>query len=179
MSPTQSRKSPRDTAAALIKRQRVRRAPIRVDRIARDLGIEVHYHPAEDDLSGALIRENGRAIIGVNSSHHPNRQRFTIAHEIGHFSLHASLNFHVDNDFVRVDFRHKHPPSDSPVEEMEANQFAAELLMPEELLRSDVPKRRALDDAAITSLARRYEVSKQAMEIRLRNLMFLPPVEST
>lgn len=172
-----TRRTPRDEAREVLRTCGARRAPVQVERIARKLGLDVKFEAADDDLSGALVRENGRALIGVNSRHHPNRQRFTIAHEIGHFRLHAPSEFHMDDDFARVVFRDKNSSLASDQEEIEANQFAAELLMPEDLLRSDLPKRRRIDPAVIESLAQRYAVSKQAMEIRLRNLGFLPPVD--
>lgn len=154
---------------------RVNRAPVPVQQIARKLGIAVKFQPAEDELSGALVRENGRAVIGVNSLHHENRQRFTIAHEIGHYRMHDSVRFHMDDDFRRVDFRAK--ASSTVGAEIEANQFAAELLMPERFLRSDLAKKRRVDDSTVEAVAKRYVVSKQAMEIRLRNLGYLPPVD--
>jgi Zn-dependent peptidase ImmA (M78 family) len=63
-----------------------------VEQIAESYGIELRYEPAEQELSGALIRKGRKeVVIGVNSSHHPNRQRFTIAHEIAHFLLHEGI----------------------------------------------------------------------------------------
>ena len=72
----------------LIRKNGVTRPPVPVESIAENLGIEIRFEAAEDDLSGALIRKPKEVVIGVNSAHHPNRQRFTIAHEIGHFILH-------------------------------------------------------------------------------------------
>ena len=66
------------------------------------------------------------------------------------------------------------------VDEIEANRFAAALLMPEEFLRRDLlrlkPNDRTIDNA-IHSLAVRYKVSTRAMELRLVNLGFISPVE--
>jgi len=148
------------------------RSPVPVERIAQNLGIEVRFEAAEDNLSGALIRETkGRVVIGVNSDHHPNRQRFTIAHEIGHFILHKGMKLHVDEDF-RVNLR------DGSVndEEIDANAFAAELLMPTEFIERDVQKLVRVDQQALERLARRYQVSSRAMEIRLTNLGLETPL---
>ena len=165
-------------AKSVLAQCRVRRAPVPVRRIARLLGIVVKAEPVEDDLSGALVREGGQAVIGVNSLHHKNRQRFTIAHELGHFRLHDSVPFHMDDDFRRVDFRAKSNPHVSAQDEIEANQFAAELLMPEDFLRADLDKKRGPSEPNVEALAKRYAVSRQAMEIRLRNLGYLPPVDN-
>src|SRR5439155_24819979 len=74
----------------------VRRAPINVVKIASKHA-SVIKRPLEDDISGALIPlgENDWAIL-VNSRHHPNRQRFTIAHELGHLLLHGYRTPHAD-----------------------------------------------------------------------------------
>jgi Zn-dependent peptidase ImmA (M78 family) len=61
--------------------------PVPVDKIAKCLGAEVRFSPLDDELSGMIYINEGTPIIGVNSLHHPNRQRFTIAHEIGHLSF--------------------------------------------------------------------------------------------
>ena len=58
-------------------------APVPVDRIAKGLGATLQFAPLDDELSGMAYVKDGKPIIGVNSLHHPNRQRFTIAHEIG------------------------------------------------------------------------------------------------
>ena len=43
-------------------------------------------------------------LLAVNSSHHINRQRFTLAHELGHFFLHEDMEEHVDQN-LRVAWR--------------------------------------------------------------------------
>jgi len=64
--------------------------PVPVDRIAESLGAIISFEPFEgkDDLSGILYRDGKNKIIGINSAHAQNRQRFSIAHEIGHLRLH-------------------------------------------------------------------------------------------
>jgi len=103
--------------------------------------------------------------------HAPVRRRFTIAHELGHLVLQRDDLFHVDEKFP-VAFRSEDSSKAHSPFEVEANQFAAELLMPEKLLMRDVAKLPlGLDvEEAIAELARRYEVSEQAMTIRLSAL---------
>ena len=63
--------------------------PVPVEKIAKSLGARVRFSPFfYDELSGFVFIKDGVPIIGVNSLHHLNRQRFTIAHEIAHLQLH-------------------------------------------------------------------------------------------
>jgi Zn-dependent peptidase ImmA (M78 family) len=166
-------------AARLLEKYDVRRAPVPVDEIAQAMGLDVRYSPTTDDVSGALIRNGKTAIIAVNSAQHENRQRFTIAHEIGHFLLHKRTQRHFDEDF-RINFRNAVSSEATQRDEIAANQFAAALLMPERFLKTDLV-RMDLDDRGaediIRSLAVRYKVSKRAMELRLVNLGFISPIE--
>ncbi len=137
--------------------------PVPVDEIVERLGATISREPFRGGISGMLYRTDARAVVGVNSAEPPTRQRFTVAHEIGHFLLHASSSMGTKR------------------EEVEANAFAAELLMPEEMLRRHV-EALVRDDAALPAdrlanrLAREFEVSGQAMEIRLGALGFLSPL---
>ena len=159
----------------LLKANHVTKAPVPVERIAANLGIELKFSPAEDDLSGALIRTDETVVIGVNSSHHPNRQRFTIAHELGHFLLHEGIQMHVDEDF-RVNLRNEESSKATSREEIEANRFAAELLMPRHFIEQDVIKYEAHSEDLVQLLSQRYMVSTRAMEIRLTGLGVVSPV---
>jgi Zn-dependent peptidase ImmA (M78 family) len=78
----------RDTARALLEQHAVRAAPVPVERIAKALGIRVEYAPLDDELSGLAYVRDGVPFVGVNTLHAPNRQRFTLAHELAHVRLH-------------------------------------------------------------------------------------------
>ncbi len=129
-----------------------------------------------DDLSGVLIVEGETRVIGFHASHAPVRQRFTIAHEIGHYILHVKPNqsrLFVDRfvAYRRDDEQNK----GKDTEEIEANAFAAALLMPEALVRGEITKHGYdLDDEEdVAELARRFNVSPMAMSYRLINLGLL------
>ena len=82
--------------------------PVPVKRIAKSLKAQLRYSPLDDELSGMVYVNEGTPIIGVNALHHPNRQRFTIAHECGHLVLHKAqitTEVHVDKDFPDADAR--------------------------------------------------------------------------
>lgn len=158
------------TIAALLEKHRVREAPVPVERMVQDEGISLKA----GDLgakSGLMLRGPDGDVIAVNSAQPRTRQRFTIAHEFGHVVLHADMTAHSDESF-RVKYRDERSSLGSDVEEMEANFFAAALLMPKALLDRDHAQEYVdIDDSeACTPLARRYQVSQQAMGIRLMNL---------
>jgi Zn-dependent peptidase ImmA (M78 family) len=167
----------RKRAAELRERFSVKKAPVDVKELAERMGLVVVPESAPDELSGFLLRDpkKGRAIIGVNANHHPNRQRFTIAHECGHFLLHQGEKLHVDKreSGWLVKLRDGKSAAGTNVDEMEANFFAAELLMPSEWLAADLAKGPPLnidDEERIKKLAKRYEVSAQALALRLQFL---------
>ena len=124
----------------------------------------------QDDISGFLY-PGKRPVIGVNKDQAQVRQRFTIAHELGHLKLHEHRQVHVDREF-RVRFRSGTSSQGINRDEMEANRFAAELLMPLEFLRRDIEERdfALTDNEALWSLAKIYGVSAQAMAFRLNGL---------
>ncbi len=154
---------------------------VNVAKIAKSFGIKIVEAPADDGLSGFLLREQNdeNVVIGVNSNHPRTRRLFTIAHELGHYLLHNYEGFHfdgVDNGF-QLRFRDDRSKDGTDLDEREANLFAAELLMPEEFLQADIKELGPIDLlgdlAKLEKLARRYKVSSQAMSIRLQNLGFV------
>ena len=133
--------------------------------------------PANDDIFGAIMRKGGDVIIAVNPNQHLHRQRFTLGHELGHYFCHFRDQDeleHVDGDF-RVHWRNSASSEGVNWIEIEANRFAASLLMPEMLLRSDVESCSALNRDVIQHLALLYKVSRLAMHYRLIHLGLLPP----
>ena len=154
----------------------VSKAPVPVPRIARRLGLKLQLQPFEEEgeMSGILVRDGKDVILGVNASHHLNRRRFTIAHEIGHFLLHEGDRVFVDRSNYKVSLRDALSSSGSNVEEIEANMFASLLLIPERFLMDDLEGKEIdiADDRAdheVRALARKYKVSPQAMAFRLLN----------
>jgi len=114
----------------------------------------------------------------VNSAQHENRQRFTIAHEIGHFFLHKRARRHFDEDF-RIDYRNSISAEATERDEIEANRCAAALLMPETFLRKGLLRIEADEseaDYVIQTLSIRYKVSRRAAELRLLNLGLISPI---
>ena len=147
----------------------VERVPVRA--IARAAGCVVKLTPLDDDLSGMAFLKDGMRAIVVNSLHHPNRQRFTIAHELGHRQLHLPMlheGVHVDKAIYRRD---QHASKGVEPYEMEANHFAAELLMPKKVLLQHVGSDFDLqDDQKLAALAAVLGVSTAALSFRIQNV---------
>jgi Zn-dependent peptidase ImmA (M78 family) len=148
--------------------------PVDIEVVARSRGAQVVRERLDRDVSGLLIRDGDSVVIGVNDLHAARRQRFTIAHEVAHLELHKGRPLVLDH--VRVNFRDATSSAATNLEEIEANQFAAAILMPRDLVVEEA--QRLLDDPGATAasivplLAQGFDVSDQAMEIRLTNLGF-------
>jgi Zn-dependent peptidase ImmA (M78 family) len=165
------RKKIEQLVAELLARYRVKNPPVLVDDIARKLGLELERHTfAKEEFSGILVRDGGRAVVGINATDHPNRQRFTVAHEIGHFLLHEGDRIFIDRNY-NVSLRSSASSQGTDLEEIEANTFASYLLIPEDLLSRDAEAENIdmENEAAIKRLAKKYHVSTQAMTYRLIN----------
>ncbi len=134
--------------------------PLDIAKLANELGITVRYEVMNEQISGKLNMENGRWIITVNSLHHPNRQRFTIAHELGHFMLHTATksNFE-DQAFFRGN-------SVSENGEKEANRYAADLLMPKDSFDNFVKN----SSNNVGEIAQHFQVSSLAVRYRAKDL---------
>lgn len=165
-------------ADAVLKAARVTRPSIKVENVARSLGITVRYESTSSDVSGALFRSAAKVVVGVNPDHPLNRQRFTIAHEIGHFVLHRE-HLHMDDTRAYSTepgtthrlLRDQVSSQATDPKEIEANRFAAALLMPAIMLKRSLESRDLpLKQKDIEDLAQEYEVSLQAMTFRLSNL---------
>jgi len=150
--------------------------PINVEAIIKELGIQVvrQKYPKDSDISGFVVRRDHVTAIGINSNHSPVRQRFTLAHELGHVLLHppTTQELHIDRQFS-VKFRDEKSSQGLDLEEREANLFAAELLMPRRCLLPELSQNDGIDlegNTAIDAMAKRYDVSSQAFAIRLSTL---------
>jgi len=153
--------------------------PIDVVYLAKALNIEIRLRDFAKDMSGFAYQKGGEKVIGVNASDSPLRQRFTIAHELGHIYLDPRDDLNVDKNFV-LKYRNGLSSQGIDLKEMEANYFAAELLMPEDLLKEDIEAYKKEyggfdfeDDELVRLLAGKYRVSGHAMSVRLASLHYL------
>jgi hypothetical protein len=157
-----------DETAALVDEYR-REPDSRISQLAKRLGVSIRLEDLDLSDSGYLDHNpecgspSGYEIV-VNKRHPVTRQRWTTAHELGHFLLHRG-----DEDvFPTSPIKHRSSFEfyfeDEDKEEAEANQFAADVLIPMSLLH------RAYDrghrDAS--KLAEIFNVSTDAMELRMK-----------
>jgi Zn-dependent peptidase ImmA (M78 family) len=172
---------PEVAAERLLSEQGITQPPVPVDALVERLGIQVVYEPFEGELSGILYQEGDRAIIAVNARNHRVRQRFTIAHECGHYVLHQrERDLFVDKP-IQVQFRNERSSLAVSREEITANRFAAALLMPHQWVIEEANRRlernpSILDADLVADLARLFDVSQQAMEFRLAHLGVWAPL---
>ena len=167
----------RNAAEKLIDRMGIHSPPVDVHGIARSLGLRVVYEDLGSDISGVLVSRDGAASIAVKKSDKEPRKRFTVAHEIGHYYLrhHIQRNELVHADEHRqVIYRSAKASEGLDQMEVQANQFAASLLMPTRLVREHVERRpKPMGDSDVEELAEAFNVSVQAMTIRLTTLGLL------
>jgi Zn-dependent peptidase ImmA (M78 family) len=165
---------PGELANTILHKCDVKSAPVPIEKVAESLGAQIRLSPLDESLSGMIFIRGDTPVIGVNSRHHPNRRRFTIAHEIAHLLLHRDLighQIHVDRKFP-VLMRDGDSAAGTKRMEIQANQLGAELLMPSFLL-TPMLKRGGFDiddEEPLTRLARKFRVSRQALEFRIRNM---------
>jgi Zn-dependent peptidase ImmA (M78 family) len=151
-------------AAEVLRLANANSLPIAIELIAMKHQLRISRAP-HNQFSGMLIRKDGYALIGINSTESVVRQRFTMAHELGHFFLHP-------NQDAFIDYRDNKRDVIRTPREQQANMFAAALLMPREGLRKDcrIFAKHGMTDDDLRMLAKRYQVSEDAMRFRLLNL---------
>ncbi len=141
--------------------------PLPVDpfQVATSLGIKVYTAGLGTNVSGMLVKRRGQdPEIYVNSSDSDNRQRFTVAHELGHYFKRSAAG---EEEWEDIDYRDPLTSQGTDGAEVYANKFAASLLMP-----SDEVKRlfKEYGPSATAVLAYEFGVSEDAMNFRLINL---------
>jgi Zn-dependent peptidase ImmA (M78 family) len=139
--------------------------PVKVSEVARSLGLEVKLATLDPRISGEIKKSSTSTagyVIRVNRHEVFERQRFTIAHEIAHYLLHRDLI----GDGIEDTILYRSDLSDRI--EAEANRLAADLIMPDEMIRrhfNNLGGRK--NEATLIQMARDFKVSEAAMRIRL------------
>ncbi len=150
--------------------------PVPVISIAKDLGLEIYEtKDFEEWQSGSIKKENGSYVIYLNSTQSVSRKRFTIAHEIAHFLKHQryledkgeiveGTKQPVEKPILNRNSKTKTVDSQRYLE-VEANQLAAEILMPEDEFRKVWKESNDVEDLSV-----RFGVSPAAITIRANQL---------
>ncbi|MGA2623821.1 MAG: ImmA/IrrE family metallo-endopeptidase [Bacteroidota bacterium] len=119
-----------------------------------------------DGAEGRIVMNETSGVITINSKIQiPTKKRFVLAHELGHFELHRNKTkiYNDDDDTLNRWYDAKFA-----VEETEANEFAAEFLMPSEIFHSEC-KGKKFGPEVIDYLASRFQVSKTAAILKFAN----------
>jgi Zn-dependent peptidase ImmA (M78 family) len=142
--------------------------PIDVVKIANHNGVGIYNAKFSDDnISGMLAKRGDNVTMLINQSDYPNRKRFSIAHELGHHFLHLFEDGEIVDTEIDL-FRFESANSDNPnrLREIQANQFAAAILMPAKLVRKIFNE----ETSELGVLAQIFKVSEEAMGYRLNQL---------
>lgn len=145
---------------------RITEPPVDLKRIVEVKGyvyMEVDTFP--NDVSALFIAKDGKNYALVNAKHHPNRRRFSLAHELGHIILQHSVADLEEVSTIDTPPESKNDSIPKDAREKEADMFASALLMPLEMLRKEHAKK----GADIETLANTFAVSQQAMKIAVMN----------
>jgi hypothetical protein len=142
--------------------------PVKLGGMASELGLNVRLSALEPGISGMIEASGNTYTIKINRHETRERQRFTLAHEIAHFLLHRDLIDSEGSIRDNVLYRSGQPENI----EFEANRLAADLVMPDGPIKEDLAKIKSpLTDEVLEFLARQWQVSKAAMEIKLGPVM--------
>ena len=149
----------RQMARGLLKKYCIQDPGTPIGDIVRCEGLEIHFMDWGEDISGLLVKQNDAVIVGLNKNHARTRQRFTLAHEFGHYVL---MHDQLESVPASID----HPPDPSQLfpqnAEQEANEFAGEILVPMRILKT-VHKQ----EGNPRKLASLFEVSEAVIFIAL------------
>jgi Zn-dependent peptidase ImmA (M78 family) len=153
----------------ILKAYRDIRNPLdRIVKIAADNDIQILQSELYE-MSGALRKEKGKWVIYVNAADSAQRKLFTIAHELGHYFVHKDeCDEFIDGQLISRTEQEKFA-----AKELEANEFAGNLIMPEEQVRALAIGE--VTSESIQSLAKSFGVSTIAMATRLHNLGYDTP----
>lgn len=124
--------------------------------------VKLEYTEFDSTISGSLSKQGNYWLIRINKFHSKTRQRFTIAHELGHFVYHKD----DEQEFVDTTF-FRGMTADNL--ELTANRFASELLMPEKEVRQLIDKENV---RSVAKLADMFDVSSSAMLYRVKDLNY-------
>lgn len=136
--------------------------------IANLMGLKVVTVDFPRNISGALIKENGKdPVIFLHDTDSTSRKIFTCAHELGHYVSRAESNI-IEEKYDYIDYRDSAASAGTDKDEIFANQFAANLLMPENEIKRLYKKK-----CSYVEMAQFFAVSTEAVKYRLHNLRLL------
>lgn len=142
---------------------------IDVEAIAIDAGMQVRFRKL-DGCSATLLGFGDSAIATISPSGNRGRDRFSIGHELGHWSMHRGQSF-----YCRAEDFGNYAKADK-LKEKQADEFSSRLLTPTALLRPKIGKLRVLSLNEIRALAAEFLTSDAAMAFRVTLLDDFPVI---
>lgn len=142
---------------------------IDVEAISIEAGMQVRFRKL-DGCSATLIGIGDRAIATISPSGNAGRDRFSIGHEFGHWSMHRGQSF-----YCRAENFGHYSKADR-LKEKQADEFSSRLLMPTSLLRPKIGKFRVLSFNDLRALAADFLTSDVAMAFRVTLLDDFPVI---
>lgn len=161
--------SPETLLATILKHHPGLRAPVEVKAIARSVGI-VEFRDLEGDgFTSAIMAdvEKAKGVILCSASLSAQRRRFAIAHQLGHFLIKAQRG---DRQCTSRDLGENRRDTPHRKEEMQANRFAAGLLMPKPWFVAFVDGLGKPTVAHLPTIAAAYDVNLEAAASRYADL---------
>jgi len=154
----------RNMARKILKDYDLSEVPTDLSVLFKGLGLRYIELNETGDIDGAILEIDGKPAIAVLNKARPlQRQRFTLAHEMGHIFLKHTERDIYNSEEIREDSEQL-TEKRKPPQEIEADIFASELLIPYEQL-----KKYTADMNNIDKLAGTFQVSRQAMTLAIMN----------
>lgn len=142
---------------------------IDLEAIAWTRGAAVNYRPM-DGCEARIIGTKRKAVISVNSLSTPQRRRFSLAHELGHWHHHRGRILFCGKDEV-CNFR-----DDALNPERQADDFASHLILPDFMVAPRVRKMKRPTLSAVRELADEFGVSDTATAVKMASLNRFPMI---
>lgn len=160
--------------------------PVNIEEKIKKNNIELNKYcfDLKDNILGEIKKENGKFIINIQARNHYYRKRFTMGHELAHFIKHKELigdgvdDGKVGNKLYRTIYKKNNKITSK--EEVEANHYSAELLIPNELANfiyesffKNIKKEDSLDIDInfLEFLSKKFQVSTAVVSFRIKNLI--------
>lgn len=154
----------RKMAAKVLKDSKITEPPVDLRTIVQAHEIEYcEMTDFPDTVDALIIQDGAKVYAAINARQHLHRQRFSLAHELGHYFLHRGGGL---EELVTID----NPPSEGAEQpgkdanEVEADLFAGELLVPLGMLKAHAGRH-------IPELAKLFLVSEQVISIAISRHM--------
>lgn len=151
--------------------------PVNIEAMIRSFDIELDKNSnLPEGVLGEISKDGDRYKISIKKTDHYYRKRFTMAHELGHFVLHKDKIGNGIDDSENYRALRRTNSAVGALEEKEANSFAANILMPEDLVVQYAKERGVFvgndneQEEALQEIATAFQVSKAAMQIRINDL---------